>query len=184
MAKADTDWESIEREYRAGQMTLTEIGDIYGVSKGRISQVAKKKGWTQDLGARIQSRAAAKLNDELVNAELNAESKAASDDERVAIGAEALAKVVLGQRKSVKELRERVAKYNSELDACGDDLGERVKILKALAETEKVLIALERQSYGMKDQPEEGDKPPAPAISDLEAARRIAFALARAEKAK
>lgn len=40
-----TDWEAIERDYRAGKLTLREIGEKHGVSAGRVCQVADEKGW-------------------------------------------------------------------------------------------------------------------------------------------
>lgn len=176
MAKNDTDWEGVEREYRAGQLSLSEIGAMFGLSKGRISQVAKRDGWTQDLGARIKAQAISKLNEKLINAELNAESRLASDNDRVAAGAEALARVVLGHQTSVAKLRARVVAYNEELDNCPDSLAERTKILKALSDTEKVLIALERQAYGIGDA-QEADTPNQPQLAPNDAARRVAFLL-------
>lgn len=178
MAKPDTDWEGVEREYRAGQLSLSEIGEMYGISKGRVCQVAKRDGWVQDLGARIKAQALAKLNEKLINAELNAESRLASDEERVAAGAEALSRVVLSHQTSVTKLRARIAGYNEELGTCGESLAERARILKSLSDTEKVLIALERQAYGIGDSQEAGT-PTTPELSPTEAARRVAFMLIR-----
>lgn len=182
-AKANIDWEGIEREYRAGQLSLSEIGVMFGISKGRISQVAKKEQWKQDLSSRIKAQAIAKLSDRLVSAELNAPVREASDEARVAAGAEALTKVVLSHQSSVRTLRERVKSYNEELAVCGDSLGERARILKALSETEKILVALERQAYGIDNANGEADKPAeVPPMSNNEAARRVAFMLLSATK--
>lgn len=52
------DWERIEADYRAGLLSLREIGTKDGhVTEGAIRKRAKKLGWTRDLGARIQAKA-------------------------------------------------------------------------------------------------------------------------------
>lgn len=57
----------------------------------------------------------------------------------------------------------------------------RVAAFKQLAEVLKILIGLERQAFGLADNANgDSDAPPAEKMSDLEAARRIAFALTRA----
>lgn len=66
------DWNAIELAYRAGIKSLEQIGAEFGVTKGRISQVAKKQEWTRDLAAKIQARADARVNESVVNKELNA----------------------------------------------------------------------------------------------------------------
>lgn len=144
------DWEAVEREYRTGQRTLSEIGAAFHVSKGRISQVAKERKWSRDLSARIQAKAAAKLNDALLNKESN-ETKQLNDVERVEAGAQALTNVILGHREDAKALRIKANQYRDELDGSGEDLPKRVAMLKALTETQKTIIAIERQALGITD---------------------------------
>ena len=43
-AKATLDREAIEREFRAGQLSVSEIGRIYGVTHTAILKKAKKLG--------------------------------------------------------------------------------------------------------------------------------------------
>lgn len=43
--KKSIDWESVEREYRAGIKTLRQIGDEHGVSHVAITERADKHGW-------------------------------------------------------------------------------------------------------------------------------------------
>ena len=43
------DWEGINREYRAGQVSISLIADAYGCSEGTIRKKAKKEGWKRDL---------------------------------------------------------------------------------------------------------------------------------------
>lgn len=63
--KQATDWASIELHYRAGKRSLDDIGKEFGVSKGRISQVAKRDGWERDLGPKIAAKAKAKVESEV-----------------------------------------------------------------------------------------------------------------------
>ena len=144
------DWEAVEREYRSGQRTLSEIGASFGVSKGRISQVAKEKKWERDLSERIKAKAAAKLNEALLNKESN-ETKQLNDADRVDAGAQALANVILGHRADAKALRDKANQYRGELDKSTDNLTKRVALLKALVETQKTIIAMERQAFGIRD---------------------------------
>ena len=48
--KPAIDWQAIERDYRAGVLSYTEIGALHGVSKGRISLVEKKVELMRKLG--------------------------------------------------------------------------------------------------------------------------------------
>jgi len=53
MTGKQIDWDLVEAEFRAGVKTLDQIGKDHGITKGRISQVAKAKGWVRDLSAKI-----------------------------------------------------------------------------------------------------------------------------------
>lgn len=72
-AKPTTDWDAVEPHFRAGIRTLEDIGKEFGVSKGRISQVAKEKGWVRDLNGKIRAQADAKLQRQAAEEKLNAE---------------------------------------------------------------------------------------------------------------
>jgi len=55
------DWEAIEREYRAGQLSVSEIGRQHGVSHTAINKRAKKEGWIRDLTARVREEVSSRL---------------------------------------------------------------------------------------------------------------------------
>ncbi len=44
---AKPDWEAIESAYRAGVLSLRDIGEKYGVTEGAIRKRAKKLGWAR-----------------------------------------------------------------------------------------------------------------------------------------
>jgi hypothetical protein len=57
-----TDWALIEREYRAGQLSIAEIARQSGITRGAIQKRAKRDGWARDLLPAVQ----AKVKDKLV----------------------------------------------------------------------------------------------------------------------
>lgn len=119
--KAPTDWERIELDFRAGTMTLREIGESNGVSHTAIRKRAEKEGWSRDLNAKIKAKA-----DELVSkAEVSktvskeeAETKKVGENERVLADATRIANVKLQNRAGV-----------SKLQAVFDAALERVEVL-------------------------------------------------------
>lgn len=60
------DWEAIERDYRAGVLSVKEMGRVYGLSDVAIHKRAKKEGWTRDLSFKVQN----KVRDALVRQEM------------------------------------------------------------------------------------------------------------------
>ena len=48
------DWEAIEREYRAGQLSVREIARAHEISHVAISKRAKADGWERDLTEKVQ----------------------------------------------------------------------------------------------------------------------------------
>jgi len=60
--KDPTDWALIEREYRAGQLSIAEIARQSGITRGAIQKRAKRDGWARDLLPAVQ----AKVKDKLV----------------------------------------------------------------------------------------------------------------------
>lgn len=156
------DWESVEKDFRAGLLSLREMSDIYGVSHVMIAKKAKQLGWARDLNARIQAKA-----DELVNkAQVNEKVNAVNEKAIIDANAPIVAEVRMRHRRDIYSLLEKANEYQSELDACGEDLGKRVTILKAIADIKKTAIGLERQAFGIADTAD-GDKSPVSEIAEI-----------------
>ncbi|ENT2939096.1 hypothetical protein [Klebsiella pneumoniae] len=51
---AKPDWEAIESAYRAGVLSLRDIGDKYGVTEGAIRKRAKKFDWARNSGTQVR----------------------------------------------------------------------------------------------------------------------------------
>lgn len=56
-----TDWETVERHYRAGILPLREIGTLCCCAPSSILKRAKKCGWTRDLSDKVRQEANARL---------------------------------------------------------------------------------------------------------------------------
>ena len=51
---ATPDWEAIESAYRAGVLSLRDIGEQYGVTEGAIRKRAKKFDWVRNSGTQVR----------------------------------------------------------------------------------------------------------------------------------
>ena len=54
MSKPTIDWEAVERDYRAGILSVREIGAKCGCTHTAINKRAKRDGWERDRAARQQ----------------------------------------------------------------------------------------------------------------------------------
>lgn len=185
-AKPRIDWEAVEGEYRAGRRSLADIGAEYGVSAPGILKRAKKDGWARDLSGKIKAKTEAKVNESLVNAEVNARA-AINERQTIETNAQMLASKILDQRADIQTARSTVQRLwsivNAQLDQPAEfsELGEllrspdefgqdklndiyhaaislpqQVKNVKLLADSIKTLIELERKVLRIKD---DDDKP-------------------------
>lgn len=185
MATVDTkkrrviDWEAIENDFRAGILSLREMGAAHNVSHVMIAKRAKAEGWTRDLNARIQAKADALVNKALVNDSVNSD-RIVNEREIIEANAARIAQVRGEHRSDITRTRKLALDMLSELehqtgnvdlyeelgvilrkeDARGIDRRNdiyhkvissagRVDSLKKLAETLKTLIGLEREAYGI-----------------------------------
>lgn len=102
------DWERIEADYRAGLLSLREIGAKNGsVTEGAIRKRAKKLGWTRDLAAKIQAKADDLVRKEAVRIPGTQQTEYAPAAERVLVeaNAQAIATVRLSHRKDIATAR-------------------------------------------------------------------------------
>ncbi|MDN6321064.1 MAG: hypothetical protein L0J73_00080 [Halomonas sp.] len=104
------DWELIEREYRTGRFSLTQLEKRHGVHRSNISRRAKKDNWEQDLTERVRERTQQKIT----KASLSPEAQAAldNDDEQIVeYAANENAAVVKGHRKNLERWRGIAERY-------------------------------------------------------------------------
>lgn len=175
------DWEAIESAYRAGVMSLREIASQHDITHGAINKRAKKEGWERNLKEKINQKAEAlvskrevstkvsteKAISERILIEANAEVIAnvrmehRGDIRRARELTNNLFDELSAECADVPALR-KLGELMFSPDDNGRDklneiyhsiisLPERVKSAKALSETLKNLVGLERQAYGLDD---------------------------------
>ena len=170
--RKSVDWEAIEREYRAGQLTVVEIGRQYGLSHTAINKRAKRDGWTRNLADRVRKEVSARL----VSEEVSPETERAAIEPAVARGVQVVrdhqASIGRGQRlvgRLFHELEEATtqradieAEIRVETGAGKTDerrskmlraiaLPSRSAVLGSLSSALKTLIGLERQAFNLDE---------------------------------
>jgi len=100
MVDKQTDWELIEKHYRAGILSNVQIATECGVTEGAIRKKAKKELWTKDLKEKIKARA-----EELVRAQQvrtpSTRLTPVSEKQVVEDNAQATAIVLIAQKGSI-----------------------------------------------------------------------------------
>ncbi|MDW0357709.1 hypothetical protein Q8G38_00095 [Halomonas venusta] len=110
------DWELIEREYRTGRFSMTQLEKRHGVHRSTISRRAKKGNWEKDLTERVRERTQQKIT----KASLSPEAQAAfdnDDDQIVEYAANENAAVVKGHRKNLERWRGIAERYAELLES-------------------------------------------------------------------
>lgn len=180
------DWEAIEREYRAGQLSLREIGRIHDVSDTAIRKKAKAEGWQRDLTEKVREAVRTKLVRELSGSQNGSqEQREANDREIVEETSDRGVALVRSHQKSLARGHGIVMKLLAELEEATDDrveieeaieqeteadrdpkrrnqmlravnLGSRAATVRELSMAIKNLIPLERQAFGLNAIADEG----------------------------
>lgn len=174
--KAATDWEEVERLYRADLRTNAQLAKEFGVHVSTVARRAKKHGWKKDLKNRIKERANALVQERAVK-------KLASDDMTIEENAQLTANIRMSHRQDIgtaralsmtllDDLKAQIGTDNrarledlfiaalqaEAVDASALEAYERVtsltshvRVMKDLADTMTKLVTLERQAYGLDD---------------------------------
>lgn len=207
-AAQPVDWEGVERDYSANLLSLREIGKRYGVSEGAIRKRAKRDGWTRDLAIRIQSKADDLVRKDAVRSEVRSQNAVSERDivnanaeavSQIRLGhrsdisrARRLVGSFLSELEQTTDggdMLEQLGLLMRREDKNGVDklndlyhkvigLSGRVTNLKALSETLKNLVALERQAWGLDEPVKPPDDPSV--LSDDELDAKISARIAAA----
>lgn len=180
------DWEAIERAFRAGLLSLREIGRKHGVSDTAIRKRAAAQQWERDLTARVQEavrskavRAAVRNSDARTEAEIVEEygniGAAVLDHQRTDI--KAARKIVAQLLAEVGETSDQVREIEETIraDTANDEsaarrsammkavaLPTRAATVRDLSQALRHLIGLERQAFNL-----DGDGRPASPLEGL-----------------
>lgn len=109
------DWDSIEAEYRAGQIPLAEIARQHEITPAAITMRAKRHNWPRDLSKKVRQAVNAKLVNSAVN--VNKTPSGATDDEIVEAAAERGRLVVEGHLAKAQFLKDMADKIGEGLKA-------------------------------------------------------------------
>lgn len=104
------DWEAIERDYRAGVLTLRAIAAAHGITEGAIRKRAKRDGWSRDLSAKVQQA----VRNELVRVPVRTHDPR-TEKEIVDGAAAAVVSLIREHRADLKEGRELAATLMEQL---------------------------------------------------------------------
>jgi len=169
------DWEAIEREYRAGQLSVREIARTSGVTETAIRKHAKADGWTRALAEKVREA----VREKLVRSDgSQSGSQSPRDAEIIDMAAARGVEVVRQHRATLSSAHRIVAELLDELrsetdnkDEIEEDIrvataddktsGRRNAMLKAislptragtalaLGQTLRALVPLERQAFAL-----------------------------------
>jgi transposase-like protein len=155
--KPRTDWEAIEREYRAGQLSIREIARRFDVSDTAIRKRAKAESWTQDLAEKVRKA----VREKLVR---GSSQDQRADREIVEEKAEVGFAVVTSHRADIQQLRglkriiaDRLETYLQGGTPDGPFMGDKESpgdLLEKMSRVTSRLIPLERQAHNLDAEPD------------------------------
>ncbi len=202
--KKIVDWETLSVHYRAGIRSLRDMGAEFGVSDAAIIKKARKEGWTRDLKGKIKAKADKLVSAAMVSAEVSAQTKRTEkltieveaqvrariilshrQDIPAARGLVTSMFKELGLQTDGIELLQELGELMRSENEQGQDkrndlynkvisLAGRSSTLKSLVDSLKVMIALEREAFGMDEDGIVDDDLSQATMSDAELAVRIA----------
>ncbi len=176
--RSRADWERVEADYRAGTKSLREIAAEHGITEGAIRKRAKQQGWSRDLNAKVRAKADELVRKALVRTEVRKESATEKETVEVEAQVQARIRLahrgdITRMRALVLRLLAECEAESSDPalfaslgemlrkpDEKGVDrlnevyqkaisLPQRIKGVKELAESLRVLVAMEREAYGL-----------------------------------
>jgi hypothetical protein len=189
--KKAPDWELIERDYRAGVLSIREVAKTHGISDKAVRNKAKERGWERDLSEKI----AEKVRTELVRTQ-SAPADPKTEREIIETAAATVVKVVRSHRKRIGHQTALVDLLTEQLmeaamnrddieveintETMADQSGQRrTMMMRAvslqshstiavnLSNALKTLVGLERQAFNIKEEPETASNPLADLMAQL-----------------
>ena len=176
------DWKTVERQYRAGVLTITEIAKEHHISTSSIVYRAEKHGWTRDLSKEVRKATRNKLVENLATVfsgdDAARTAQNLTDDRIVEEAARTQVEVVRQHQKTLGRGHALTMKMLAELEAITshqDELEElivsstdnprraqalqraislasRITALKDLAAASRVWIHEERKAFSIPDE--------------------------------
>ena len=151
--RKQVDWESVERDYSAGLLSLREIAAKYGTKESTIRSRAEVNEWSRDLAVKI-ARKVEDISRKEVSRSTSRSEKNFSEKEVIEANAQAIVNVKLSHRTSIKKVNSLVESLLDEIETLNEsksveNLPMRVDVTKKLMDTLKTSIDKEREAYGI-----------------------------------
>lgn len=134
MTIKQTDWEAIERAYRAGLLSIREIASAHGITHGAINKRAKRDSWDRDLKAKIQAKADALVSRLTVSKEVSIQR--ADTEEIIEQNAEVVVSIRMAHRGDISRCRRLTNKLLDELEAMTDEQGTIKELIKQFKDSD------------------------------------------------
>lgn len=155
-----TDWQTIERDYRAGVKSLRQIAGEHGITHSAVANKARREEWTRDLSGRIAARTSELLGKAAVTGDVTT-SGVEAEAKIVESNASLQASVVLRHRADAQRLSEKLARLAADMDskeAKSLPLPQQAKAFKCIVDAHCSLVGVERQGYGItaEQRPDDG----------------------------
>lgn len=155
--KKAPDWEAIEREYRAGQLSNAEIARAHGITPSAITMKAKRCEWVKDLSTQVREKVRADLVKDGVNS-VNAR-------EAIETAAARGVEVVRSHRRDIAKVRQRTEAIGAQVDRLIERTGSMqpddpafhtlidtaARANSQLAQALARVVPLERQAFSLDD---------------------------------
>lgn len=155
------DWETVEREYRAGMLSLREIGRRNSLTEGAIRKKAKAEGWQRVLADKVREAVREKLV-RIDSTQSGTQAQRASDAGIVDGSSNIGVEVQLTHRRDLQQLRaigailaDRLAAFLRGETPDGHFIGDKESVgdlFEKLARVKSRLIPLERQAHNLDDE--------------------------------
>lgn len=150
------DWESIERDYRAGQLSIRHLAAKHDIPESTVRSRAKTEGWQRDLTEDVRLATKAKLS--------RTSRSGITHDDDMAIIEEAssdAAALVTEHRLAVarwRRISERLAATLENLPIHEDNADRFARSLNSGIDALSKVVRLERQAYNLDDEHSENLK--------------------------
>lgn len=177
---SNVNWKIIERHYRAGLLSVSEIAREHGIAEGTIRAHAKKNGWKRDLSSEMHQRARTLMVENLAkvkDGKAFAEAvESVADENIIEEAARTQVEVVRQHQQTLGRGHSLTMRMLQELDDATSQLGEleelirssvspirqqgllravslssRATILRDLATSARLWVTLERQAFNIAD---------------------------------
>jgi len=140
--RKDIKWDDIEREYRAGQLSNSEIARQFGCVEGAIRARAQKYNWKRDLVSAVNKR----IQSDLLRDDVR-ETNAQNEDQIIRDAAARGVEVVRQHRDGIRMGRNLVGRLMHELDFTTSHISE---LQDDIYEETKDDTAQKRQSFMLR----------------------------------